>query len=105
MSLAEIFSHHIIDHTYATINFFGLALPITRHLLMMWISALLLIVGIPLILRGKSHGMHKAVLLGEEQKEDIISSARNEASLIVEKAKRDMMQKLQQMKSGVSRKQ
>jgi len=60
MSLAEIFSHHIIDHTYATINFFGLALPITRHLLMMWISALLLIVGIPLILRGKSHGMRLA---------------------------------------------
>jgi len=47
--------------------------------------------------------MHKAVLLGEEQKEDIISSARNEASLIVEKAKRDMQAEKNQIIQDIRR--
>ncbi|MCX5782983.1 MAG: F0F1 ATP synthase subunit A [Elusimicrobia bacterium] len=38
MELKEILSHHIPDHVYFALNMAGLNLPITKHLLMMWLS-------------------------------------------------------------------
>lgn len=49
MKLGEIFAHHILDNTYAAINIAGLSLPVTKHLVMMWLAGILLIFGIPLV--------------------------------------------------------
>jgi len=63
--LAEIFEHHIIDHVYARLTVAGFSLPVTRHLLMMWLASGLLIVFIPLIFRSKSRALLPARTLIE----------------------------------------
>jgi len=52
MELTEIFKHHILDHTYTAINIAGFTLPITKHLIMMWIAGLLLIFAIPILIKN-----------------------------------------------------
>lgn len=46
MGLGEIFAHHILDSGYTSIEIAGISLPVTKHLLMMWLAGFLLISGI-----------------------------------------------------------
>lgn len=59
MNLKEIFEHHLIDHIWNWINLGPFHLPISKHLLMMIIVALLLIIFLPLIIRSKSFRFSK----------------------------------------------
>jgi F-type H+-transporting ATPase subunit a len=52
--LAEIYEHHILDHTYATLSILGFNLPVTRHLAMMWLACVLLLVLVPAIFHSTS---------------------------------------------------
>jgi F0F1-type ATP synthase, subunit a len=54
MELKEILEHHIIDHVWTYLGFGPINLPISKHLLMMAIAALLMLFGLPLIIRSRS---------------------------------------------------
>jgi len=54
MELKEILEHHIIDHIYRWVNLFGFNLPISKHLLMIIITSLILVLLFPLIINSKS---------------------------------------------------
>ncbi len=54
MDLKEILEHHIIDHIWSWVNLGSLQLPLSKHLLMMVIAALIMLVFFPLIIRIKS---------------------------------------------------
>lgn len=54
MELAEILAHHIPDHIYRFINFLGLNLPVSKHLVMMLVVSFILVVIFPVIIRSES---------------------------------------------------
>ncbi len=54
MELKEILEHHIIDHVYRWFSLLGFNLPISKHLLMMLITAFVLAVVFPLIIGSRS---------------------------------------------------
>jgi F-type H+-transporting ATPase subunit a len=53
MGLKEILEHHILDHTYTFIKVGDFTLPITKHLLMMWIVGFILMFLVPFVYRSK----------------------------------------------------
>ena len=54
MELKEILEHHIIDHVWNWVNLGPLKLPLSKHLLMMVIAALIMLIFFPLIARIKN---------------------------------------------------
>jgi len=54
MDLKEILEHHIVDHIWSWVNLGPLQLPLSKHLLMMVIAALIMIIFFPLIVRIKN---------------------------------------------------
>lgn len=54
MELKEILEHHIIDHIYFTLSSAGITLPVSKHLMMIFITAFILAVIFPLIIRSRS---------------------------------------------------
>lgn len=54
VNLNEMFEHHILDHTYATISIFGFPFNISKHMVMMWIASFILIAVMPLIIKSNS---------------------------------------------------
>ena len=54
MELKEILEHHIIDHIWAFFHLGPLALPFSKHLLMMLIAAFVLLAALPLLITSKS---------------------------------------------------
>jgi F-type H+-transporting ATPase subunit a len=53
MNFLQILEHHLLDHTlWAGITVGGLALPITKHVLMVWAGAGLLLITLPLLARN-----------------------------------------------------
>lgn len=70
MDFLELLEHHILDHPLGVgFSVFGLHLELTRHVLMMWISAVLLMIFIPPLARrwplvpGGARGMLEAFVL------------------------------------------
>ncbi|MFA6584667.1 MAG: F0F1 ATP synthase subunit A [Elusimicrobiaceae bacterium] len=57
MDFKTILEHHILDHTHRYIKALGLNLPITKHLLMMWLVGLLLVIIVPLIYKSKNRAL------------------------------------------------
>ena len=57
MELKEILEHHIVDHIWGWVTFGPLRLPLSKHLLMMGLAALILAVILPLILRSTSQAL------------------------------------------------
>jgi F-type H+-transporting ATPase subunit a len=55
-TIAGYILHHISDSTVIPLRVFGLDLSITKHVLMMWIAAGLLLVFLPLIARSRRAG-------------------------------------------------
>ncbi|MBV9080310.1 MAG: F0F1 ATP synthase subunit A [Elusimicrobia bacterium] len=52
MDFLHLLEHHLLDHPLASgITVFGVALPITKHVVMMWISAAVLAITMPLLAR------------------------------------------------------
>ena len=54
MDLKLILEHHVTDHIWSWIRLGPLNLPLSKHLLMMGIAALILLVGFPLVIRSRS---------------------------------------------------
>lgn len=54
MDLKLILEHHVTDHIWSWVRLGPLNLPLSRHLLMMGIAALILLVVFPLIIRSRS---------------------------------------------------
>jgi len=54
MGLKEILEHHIVDHIWSWVNLGPLRLPISKHLLMMGIASVILVLGLPLLIRSRS---------------------------------------------------
>ncbi|MFH1619017.1 MAG: F0F1 ATP synthase subunit A [bacterium] len=54
MDFKVVLEHHILDRVVAWIRFAGWELPVSRHLLMMWIAGLLLVGCLPLIIRSRA---------------------------------------------------
>jgi F-type H+-transporting ATPase subunit a len=54
MGLKEILDHHVVDHVWSWVTLGPLNLPISKHLLMMGIAALILLVVFPLLIRSRS---------------------------------------------------
>lgn len=54
MGLKEILEHHAVDHIWSWVTLGPLNLPISKHLLMMGIAALILLVIFPLLIRSRS---------------------------------------------------
>lgn len=50
----EFIMHHVQDHVIYPLNVFGIDISITKHVLMVWIAAAILIIALPLIVRSKS---------------------------------------------------
>ncbi len=57
MGLKEILEHHAVDHIWSWVALGPLNLPISKHLLMMGIAALILLVVFPLLIRSRSRGL------------------------------------------------
>jgi F-type H+-transporting ATPase subunit a len=57
MGLKEILEHHAVDHIWSWVALGPLNLPISKHLLMMGIAALILLVGFPLLIRSRSSAL------------------------------------------------
>ncbi len=58
--LEEIINHHVLDHTLTHLSVFGLNLPVTKHLIMMWICGAIMLLGFPIILYAKSRPLRLA---------------------------------------------
>jgi len=54
MDMKAIIEEHVLDHVYGSLNLLGMSLPVSKHLLMMIITVLILAVGFPLLLKSKS---------------------------------------------------
>ena len=54
MELKQILEHHVVDHIWSWVTFGPLNLPISKHLLMMGIAALILMAVFPLLIRSRS---------------------------------------------------
>ena len=53
MDFLEILSHHLLDHPLAAgFSIGGLQMPITKHVLMMWVSSALLVLTLPVLARS-----------------------------------------------------
>ena len=52
--IKEFIMHHVQDHVIYPIHIFGFDISITKHVLMVWIAAAILMLSIPLILRSKA---------------------------------------------------
>lgn len=57
MGLKEILEHHIVDHIWSWVNLGPLRLPISKHLLMMAIASVIMLVGLPLLIRSRSKAL------------------------------------------------
>ncbi|OIO04916.1 MAG: ATP synthase F0 subunit A [Elusimicrobia bacterium CG_4_10_14_0_2_um_filter_56_8] len=57
MGLKEILEHHIVDHIWSWVNLGPLRLPISKHLLMMGIASVILVLGLPLLIRSRSRAL------------------------------------------------
>jgi len=55
-TIAGYILHHIKDSTVIPLHVFGFDLSITKHVLMMWIAAGLMLIFLPLIARSRRHG-------------------------------------------------
>ncbi|MFA5160633.1 MAG: F0F1 ATP synthase subunit A [Elusimicrobiales bacterium] len=75
--LAKIFEHHIIDHTVAVLRVAGFSLPITKHLLMMWLSGGFLMIAVPALARARS----PRFALGRSLVEAVAAFVRNDIVL------------------------
>lgn len=51
MNFLELLEHHILDHKITSLAIGSFSLPITKHVIMMWIGAGILMVTIPLLAR------------------------------------------------------
>lgn len=51
MDLKQILEHHLLDHVWTRVDFAGLSLPVSKHVLMMWIAGALLLVVMPVVVR------------------------------------------------------
>lgn len=54
MDFAAVLEHHILDHTFFTLSLGGFQIPFTKHVLMMWIAASIMIVFFTIAARKKS---------------------------------------------------
>lgn len=54
MELKEILEHHIVDHVYSWLPVLGVNLPISKHLLMIFIVSFILFFVFPLIINSQS---------------------------------------------------
>ena len=54
MGLKEILEHHIVDHVWSWVNLGPLRLPISKHLLMMGIASVIMLIGLPLLIRSRA---------------------------------------------------
>ena len=52
--IKEFIMHHVHDHVIYPLHVFGINISITKHVLMVWIAAAILIISIPLIVRSKA---------------------------------------------------
>lgn len=50
----EFIMHHVQDHVIYQIKIFGVDLSITKHVLMIWIAAAVLLIVLPLIIRSRA---------------------------------------------------
>ncbi|HAH31866.1 MAG TPA: ATP synthase F0 subunit A [Elusimicrobia bacterium] len=57
MELKEILEHHIVDHVWAWGALGPLKFPFSKHLLMMGLSAVILLVILPLVIRSRSSAL------------------------------------------------
>ncbi len=53
MELKEILEHHVVDHIWTFFSLGPLTLPFSKHVLMMFIAAFLLLTALPLLIAGK----------------------------------------------------
>ena len=61
VDIKEILEHHILDHVFTRLGFHGLSLPLSRHVLMMGIAALIVLVVASIFGRPSKnipHGWH-----------------------------------------------
>jgi len=75
--LAEIFEEHILDRTVAVWHLFGFSLPITHHLVMMWIAGGMLLLLVPALARATSPRFQ----LGRSLVEAVAAFVRNDIVL------------------------
>jgi F-type H+-transporting ATPase subunit a len=54
MGLKEILEHHIVDHVWSRFAVGPLDLPLSKHLLMMGLASVILLAGLPLLVRSRS---------------------------------------------------
>ena len=52
--IKEFIMHHVQDHVIYPIQILGFDISITKHVIMIWIAAVVLIIAIPLIVRSKA---------------------------------------------------
>ncbi|MDD4004811.1 MAG: F0F1 ATP synthase subunit A [Elusimicrobiaceae bacterium] len=85
MDFETVLEHHIIDHTYRFAHVFGLNVPLTKHLAMMWLVGLILAVIVPLVYRSKARALWplRAAIEGlvEFVRHDIVLDNMGEAGL------------------------
>ncbi len=53
-SINEYIMHHVQDHVIYEIHLFGFDLSITKHVMMIWIAAAILMISLPLIIRSRA---------------------------------------------------
>jgi len=54
MDLKLLLEHHLLDRVWSEVDFFGIKLPLGKHLLMMWIAAAIMLVLFPIIIRSRN---------------------------------------------------
>jgi len=53
-SINEFIMHHVSDHVLYELHLFGIDLSITKHVLMIWVGAAILMILLPLIVRSRA---------------------------------------------------
>jgi len=74
MDIKGILEHHLIDLVWTRFNVAGISIPVSKHVLMLWISALLLLIFLPLFARTRK----KSFLLFRAAIEAVVLFIRDE---------------------------
>jgi F-type H+-transporting ATPase subunit a len=66
MDFVQTLEHHVLDHVFLRLRIGALSLPVSRHAVMLWLSAAVALTGLPLVARSARSGRRTPALAAVE---------------------------------------